>query len=66
MIHPEERSLDRALDLATQSLAIELAGLTSPLHIYAAWILASAGLRDEAMDLLELASSDPAGSVNGP
>ncbi len=45
--------------------AVELAGLTSPLHIYSAWILASAGLRDEAMDLLRRTGSDLAGSLNG-
>jgi eukaryotic-like serine/threonine-protein kinase len=45
--------------------AVELAGATSPLHIYAAWILASAGLRDEAMDLLARASGALAGSLNG-
>jgi serine/threonine-protein kinase len=45
--------------------AVELAGLTSPLHIYSAWILAGAGLRDEAMDLLERTGADLAGSLNG-
>jgi hypothetical protein len=37
----------------------------SPLHIYAAWILASAGLRDEAMDLLKRTGAELAGSLNG-
>ena len=45
--------------------AVELAGQTSPLHIYAAWILASAGVRDEAMELLRRTSADLDGSVNG-
>jgi serine/threonine protein kinase/tetratricopeptide (TPR) repeat protein len=45
--------------------AIELSGSTSPLHIYSAWILASAGLRDEAMRLLERTGADLAGSLNG-
>ena len=45
--------------------AVELSGAISPLHIYSAWILASAGLRDEAMDLLRRTGADLAGSLNG-
>ena len=45
--------------------AVELAGAISPLHIYSAWILASAGLREEALDLLKRTGSDLAGSLNG-
>jgi serine/threonine-protein kinase len=45
--------------------AVELAGMTSPLHTYSAWILAGAGLRDEAMDLLRRTGADLAGSLNG-
>jgi serine/threonine-protein kinase len=45
--------------------AVELAGSISPLHIYSAWILASAGLRDEAKDLLRRTGADLAGSLNG-
>ena len=45
--------------------AIELAGDSSPLHIHATWILASAGLRDEAMDVLRQVGADLAGSLNG-
>ena len=51
--------------IAPARRAIELAGETSPLHIYAAWILASGGLRDEAMGLLERGSIDMAGTLNG-
>jgi tetratricopeptide (TPR) repeat protein len=44
---------------------VELAGASAPYHIYAAWILASAGLRDEALDLLSRTGADLAGSLNG-
>lgn len=45
--------------------AVELAGLTSPLHIYSAWVLASAGCRDEALELLARTGTDMAGTLNG-
>jgi hypothetical protein len=45
--------------------AIELAGASSPLHIYAAWSLASAGLSEEAISILRQVASDLEGSVNG-
>ncbi len=44
---------------------IELAGASSPLHIYASWNLANAGQRDEAMGVLKQVGSDLDGTVNG-
>jgi serine/threonine-protein kinase len=44
---------------------VELAGASSPLQIYAAWYLASAGLRDEAIAILEPVGADLSGTVNG-
>jgi len=45
--------------------ALELAGPSSPLHIYSAWTLASAGVRGEARAVLERVASDLDGTVNG-
>ena len=45
--------------------AVELSGLTSPLHIYSAWVLASAGCRDEAVELLARTGTDLTGTLNG-
>jgi TolB-like protein len=44
---------------------VELATASSPQQIYAAWYLASAGLRDEAMSILEPVGADLSGTVNG-
>ena len=44
---------------------IELAGPMSPLHIYLAWALAQAGLREEATEVLGRAGSELGGTVNG-
>jgi len=45
--------------------AIELSAASSPLHIYAAWSLAAAGLAAEATSILQQVASDLEGSVNG-
>jgi serine/threonine-protein kinase len=44
---------------------VELAVASSALQIYAAWYLASAGLRDEAIAILEPVGADLSGTVNG-
>lgn len=44
---------------------VELATASSPQQIYAAWYLASAGLRDEAISILEPVGADLSGTVNG-
>ncbi|MFQ5705132.1 MAG: protein kinase [Gemmatimonadales bacterium] len=44
---------------------IELAGPMSPLHIYAAWALAGAGLSEEAMEVLERAGTKLPNTAQG-
>jgi tetratricopeptide (TPR) repeat protein len=55
--------IDEAVPAARR--IIELAPGASTFHIYAAWALAKAGLRDEAIELLERAGKQLAGTLHG-